>query len=218
MSVTTSFYELPPASAAYVSLPIGTQAPAEIDSVYQRAFETTKHGGYNVTAREAYGLSISNYPLDQLSMMSNGLSCQNTNLLGGRPNKNPAQYHGSCSSPRFPEKNAAMLNAQFVNARQGAERYIDKIGMFDYSMGDVDASTTLLGAPSQAIQMDAAKGTSLYRDGATYASFTGLKGLNYPPAIYANFYSPLPQSSMTMGACMSNQYNSNVTFCNNGQQ
>jgi hypothetical protein len=217
MSVTTSFYELPPASAAYLSIPIGTQAPAEIDAIYQSINETTKHGGYNLTPREVYGISAANYPMDQVFMSSNGLSCQNTNMLGGRPNKNPAQYHGSCSSPRYPEQNAGLLNAELVYARQGADRYIDKIGMFNYSMGNVDVSTTLLGAPPQSVQMNAAKGSTLNRDGASYTSFTGLQGLNYPPALNVNFYSPLPQSSMTVGSCTSSQYNSNVSFCNNGQ-
>lgn len=217
MSVGTSFSEMSPAVSAYLSLPPGTQYPAETDQIFQRAFVTTKRGAHNVTARELYGYEQSNRNLDQLAMISNGLSCQNTNKLGARPDKNPAQYSGTCSAPRYPEKNSAIINAAFVDARQGADRYADKIGMFNYSMGDVDVQTTLLGSPPMAVQTDAAKGTVLHRDGATYTAFTGLKGLNYPPAVYSNFFNPLPPSTLNSGECIiSNQYSSNTTFCNNG--
>lgn len=218
MSVGTNFSEMSPAVAAYLSVPAGTQFPAEINSIYQRDFNTTKHGGYNVMPRELYGYEASNYALDQFAMISNGLSCQNTNKLGARPNKDPSVYSGTCSAPRYPEKNAALINAALVDARQGPEKFADKIGMFNYSMGDVDVQTTMLGAPPESVQMDAAKGTVLHRDGSTWTSFTGLKGLNYPPAIYANFFSPLPPSNLNKGQCIiSNQYSSNTTFCNNGQ-
>jgi hypothetical protein len=218
MSVGTNFSQMSPAASAYLSVPPGTQYPAEIDQIYQRDNTTTKRGGYNVVTLELYPYEISNRNLDQLAMLSNGLSCQNTNKLGGRPNKDPSMYSGSCSAPRFPEKNAALINAAIVDARQGAEKFADKIGMFNYSMGDVDVQTTMMGAPPVNVQMDAAKGTVLHRDGSTYTSFTGLKGLNYPPTIHANFFSPLPASTLTKGSCMSsNQYSSNTTFCNNGQ-
>ena len=214
---SVSFSEMSPNASAYVSLPPGTQFPAETDQIYQRANMTTKRGGHNVMPRELYHFEMSNYTLDQFAMMASGLSCQNTNKLGARPDKNPAQYSGTCSAPRYPEKNSAIINAAFVDARQGAERYADKIGMFNYSMGDVDINTTLLGSPPISVQTDAAKGTVLHRDGATWTAFTGLKGLNYPPAIYSNFYSPLPQNTMKSGECIiSNQYSSNTTFCNNG--
>lgn len=206
-----------PAVSSYLSLPAGTQYPAEVDQIYQRAFATTKHGGFNVTARELYSYEQSNRNLEQLAMISNGLSCQNTNKLGARPNKDPSVYSGTCSAPRYPEKNSAIINAAFVDARQGAERYADKIGMFNYSMGDVDVQTTLLGSPPIAVQTDAAKGTVLHRDGSTWTSFTGLKGLNYPPAVFSNFYSPLPPTTLNKGECiLSNQYSSNTSFCNNG--
>jgi hypothetical protein len=217
MSLNTSFSEMSPSTSAYLSIPPGTQYPAETDQIYQRAFMTTKRNAQNVMPRELYGYEMSNYSLDNVAMMSGGLNCQNTNKLGGRPNKDPAVYSGTCSAPRHPEQNSAIINAAFVDARQGAERYADKIGMYNYSMGDVDIESTLLGSPPLSVQTDAAKGTVVHRDGSTWTSFTGLKGLNYPPAIVANFYSPLAASTLNKGQCIiSNQYSSNTSFCNNG--
>jgi hypothetical protein len=216
MSVGTNYTALTPSESAFAALPPGNQYSAEIDAIYQRNYASTKDKGVNVVPREMYLFDVSNRNLELFAQFSGGLDCKNTNMLGARPNLDPSKYSGSCSSVRYPQKNSGVFNAAFANARQGSERYIDKIGMFNYSMPNIEVSTSLLGAPPQSVQMDAAQGTVLNRDGGSYVAMTGLKGLNYQPSLYSDFYSPLPAATVTTGSCVSQQSRS-VSLCNNGQ-
>jgi hypothetical protein len=216
MSITASLHVLPPSESAFLSVPAGNQYPAEINQIYQRAYATTKKGNYNVTSREQQQFDISNYTIEQLGAKSSGLNCKNTNTLGGRPDKNTNQYGGACSRPRYPySPNAAVTIAMEADARQDPSRYADHVGMFNYSMGDVEVSTSLLGSPPESVRMAAAEGSTVERNGVN--TLTGLKGLNYPPTVYSGFYEPLPRgASMTLGSCVQQQNGSN-SLCNNGQ-
>ena len=146
--------------------------------------------------------------------MAAGLNCKNTNTLGGRPDLNSAQYSGNCYGPRYPySSNAGVTLAMYAEARQSPERYADRL--LNQSLGQVDVQTQLMGSPPQGVSYASAAGTQQSFNGQN--SFTGLSGLNYPPAINGSFYSPLPStSSMMVGACAPSQ-NGSVSFCNNGQ-
>lgn len=218
MSLTTSLQSFPPSEAAFMSLPAGHQYPAEINQIYVHGAATstsTKHDMTNVVGREFYPYSISNRNLEQLAAVATGLNCKNANTLGGRPDKSSAQFGGNCSGPRYPySANAGVTIAMDAEARQSPERYADRL--MNQSLGEMDVQTQLLGAPPAAVGYASSAGTIQTFNGQN--SFTGLSGMNYPPAIYASFYSPLPSSSgMMVGSCAPSQNNS-VSFCNNGQQ
>jgi len=216
MSVGTNYTALTPGQSAYAALPPGNQFAAEIDQIYQRNYASTKDKGVNVLPLEAQLFTISDRNMELLNQFSGGMDCNNTNMLGARPNLNPQAYSGTCYAGRYPQKNSGVFNAAFFNAQRGSERYVDKIGLFNYSMPNIEISTSLLGAPPQAVQMDAAMGTTLNRDGGSYIAMTGLKGLNYGPSLSSDFYSPLPSATVAAGACLDQQSRS-VSLCNNGQ-
>lgn len=214
MSYTANLSMLSPRDAATLSLPAGNQSPAEIDQIYQRAYTTTKKGVHNVTLRDQLFTEISGYNMDQLQAIHSGLNAKNTNTLGGRPNLSSLAYGGASYNVRYPyNKNAGVVLAAETESRQSPLKYMEKQGMYNYSMGDTDVSTTLLGSPPEAVQMAASKGTIYNNNGVL---MTGLYGTNYPPAVHSNFFSPLPSSQAEMGACMQQQSKS-VSLCNNGQ-
>lgn len=213
MSVTTSYSMLAPADAAFMAIPPGTQYPAEINMFDERNHNTTKHA-MNATVRETQFFDAAKYPLEQVMHVSGGLYCDNANSLGGRPNLNPSAYSASCGYKRFPEKESGHFNAQFISARQGLDRFMER--MQNYAMGDIDVSTSLLGSPPPAVQRAAVQGSTLNRDGATYISMTALNNLNYPETTYSTFYSPLPPSTVGLGSCVAQQARTN-SLCNNGQ-
>jgi hypothetical protein len=205
---------LSPRDAATVSLPAGNQSPAEVDQIYQRVYATTKKGIYNVVPREQYPYNISNRNMEQVDAIHTGLNSKNANTLGGRPNVDSLAYGGNSYNARFPfNKNASVVLAAEVESRQGPLKYMERQGMYNYSMGDTDVSTSLLGSPPEAVQMAASKGTFYNNNGVL---MTGLYGTNYPPATHANFFAPLPSASLETGACIQ-QSSGSVSLCNNGQ-
>lgn len=214
MSYTANLSMLSPRDAATLSLPAGNQSPAEIDQIYQRVYTTTKKGIHNVNQRDQFFVEISDHNLEQVQAIHSGLNSKNTNTLGGRPNLSSLAYGGASYNARFPyNKNAGVVLAAEAESRQSPMKYMEKQGMYNYAMGDTDVSNQLLGSPPESVQMAAAKGSVVNNNGII---MTGLYGLNYPPSVNANFFSPLPPSQVEMGACVQQRSNG-VALCNNGQ-
>ena len=214
MSVSTTYEMLSPEIAAYISVPPGYHYPAEINQLNQRDYTSTKHT-MNVNNREAQGFNISNYHLDQYAALSNGLNCKNTNSLGARPNKDPTAYPGACSGPKHPyDKNAGVLQAAVWESQRSPERIADMKGNYGLSMGDMEMSTSLLGAPPLPVQLASSQGSTNLSNGI---NATGLQGMNFPPVVSGGFYSPLPATRSSMGMCSAMSRNRNISMCNNGQ-
>jgi len=214
MSTTVNFSQLSPVDAAFVSLPPGNQYTAEFNQIYRDSF-TTKHGAdYNVSPRDQIFANIGRYPMDQFAAITQGLNCKNTNTLGARPDKGSLQYGGSCaSSARYPYyKSASSVINTETAFRQSPIKYTERQGMYNVNIGDVDVSTTLLGSPPPAVQMNAFHGSIIENSGPTRNTMTALNSVPYPPAMEVGAFAPLPQASMTAGACLP-QRNPNISAC-----